>query len=404
VAFLLLILAVLFIQNGRSMAAETDPVDGRARLHQILQQEEELLRTYMTTLQTALSSRTKKEKSLRFEDRLPEEINTPQRFNQWLKERFPLECCRSFVIWQKALVWKSALPNVMDYIIEEVTKMMAIRKSLAEEYGELTLVLGNLEKRKEFQQKNAALAQKLIREGIEEQAFLEIFIPLEGAEIATQRWELTKAEYAKDRLEKRLADSGCIPLMQEVKEQSAILNRGPLAKMLKQKMGFYRDAFVFFYGQNLEAFLDKKTGIDHLWKHLKERQEDVKGVPEGRDLYACLGSQRHAYYEAQTDLKEWLTKIRNKEIEEPEKSSLKPLMDPKKTLDLEKSLSHLEEDGTTRIRYILEKEAEIARQTPDLEETPEELNELVETAKAAFEEMYAIAIQKWEETKPSVLS
>ena len=350
------------------------------RFQNILQQEESVLQQYRAALQVVCDACVQKKSDKKKNSAepkpdlatlLPDDIKDPQLFGQWLKERTPKDYLYDFSVWHAVLRRVKLSRPVSGFLLgridESIRHMTTLRRQWVTDFGEFGFLVGKPETHAGFFQKSAELAQNLIDHGAEEETFVETFIERQGGALAAQQWKVAQAHYVQSLLQMKLKELEVEGLIEEIKRQRDRLG-GRLSKMFSYKMSFYSDAFMFVYQKNLDAFLEAKGGIDQLWRHLRKHKEEVIATPHGEALYGILVEQQQNYVKARQEVKEWLARIRAGEEAAPEKSSLKALMDSKKTLDLDQSFSHVEEDGTTRIRHILTQEAALNEKAGHLEE------------------------------------
>ena len=243
------------------------------------------------------------------------------------------------------------IPFSLQKLEDQVKKMMAIRRQFAEPFGALGLVLGSPEKRASFRKEQDALAQQFTSEGKTEEEFLETFIELEGPSIAHERWAVEVARQTYKRINQHMESEGCAEIVEKINTQKKILRRPPeFRSMILEKMNFYKDAYHYFYFKNEDIFTQQ---VEDLWTHLGTHKKEFEGVEQGEALYKCLKAQKADYQKSEKKLME-------------------------------------------RLLEMIKIEAELAEKIPDLDQTPEEAAEGLQSAEKNLEAAYDQAILQWE--------
>lgn len=242
---------------------------------------------------------------------------------------------------------------------------------------------------------------------LDEDAVLAVFQPLEGDELAYQRYDVYKAGRTLKKIQDRMAASDTGILQANVRAQMKELLRGRIGHMMRHKLRFYKEALLFFYKGDLDAFNARKGGIDDLWAHLSNYQAafakmrvvhegDDMGEGSGMTLYGFMHEYQKLYCEERAKAKALLEEIQEKRAEMPRGETMvfKQLADPVATFDLDKDFKEAEKAAHRRIHHIVGLEKKLADKTgsltvTDLEQKTEEAKKASHAYAQAYEAMVA---------------
>jgi hypothetical protein len=412
VPVLFLVISLVLKQGACLAATEAEkahPVLGKVPA--ILAEEEALLTSYGAAFRKA--GEKYGGKVLQNLEVLPHGLHHMKSFVSWMMTRFPERDYKDLFADQDRFIQVPVLRSrCLDRIGTYIEEMLKRRRTVAERYGDLFLVLGKDPERLALR----AQADEHMRQNQDKPktAFIDAMTTFEGEEIAQARWNLVQAQKAKKMMDHNLEALGVTGISKEIEGQLVLLKKSPLKKMSLMKLAFYRDAFVYFYKKDITAFLDPHTGVEDLWKHLRSRKEaggfdrvEIEGESNGGVvLYQFLSAQRGEYRALFGKLTEWLEDIREGRAEDPKRGILRQLVDKERTLVLTGALEALEAEGKGRIHFIIKKEAELIAKAPVMDQMPAELQGAITEAEADLDRAYEDAMKAWTTFKkgPTVLA
>ncbi|MFN7663063.1 MAG: hypothetical protein ACK5PQ_05040 [Alphaproteobacteria bacterium] len=365
---------------------------------QKIQEEETLMRAGWDLLKEAYIG---EKKVLRTVENLPA-LKTLQRL--WLEERFPTAAsCNLFAGVVGMVVFpKELLPNHWNNMMSLMEPIMEMRREAMEPFGELGLVLGSESKRNAFRKKNDGVAYRLMTEGVPQDDFIGQFIPLEGNEIATARWDFVCAYRAKKELVQHLEESGANEVEAQKIEQLAELEELRLWPAVQLRLSFYRDAFVGFFHQDMNAFLEPNGGIDDMWATLDAYKDSIKKQTDGSVLYKCLKGAQHEYGKKSHVIHEWVAGLPHTPPSPWEEKRLERGL-PAADLDHGQKMNWWEQEIHQQIKTIVGLEHQWNEKSGNPEPSLYQLTKELKRAKENLNGAYEHAVYTWHTYKQQTL-
>lgn len=315
----------------------------------------------------------------------------------WLEERFPTTVsCNLFAgVVGMEVFPKELLPIHWNRMMSLMDPIMEMRREAMEPFGELGLVLGSESKRNAFRKKNDGVAYRLMTEGVPQDDFIAQFIPLEGNEIATARWDFVCAYRAKKELEQHLEESGANEVEAQKIEQLADLEELPLWPAVQLRLSFYRDAFVGFFHQDMKAFLQPTGGIDDVWGRLDTYKSLIQQQTDGTVLYRCLKGAQHEYGKKSDVIREWVAGLPHTPPTLWEEKRLERGL-PAADLDHGQKMNWWEQEIYQQIKTIVDLERQWNEKSGNPESSLYQLNKELKSAKENLNGAYGHAVYTWQ--------
>ena len=428
-------LVIMHMAGAVTEAPLAEAEGTHSRLQQTLVQEEAALKKRKSSFLRALEENALKlkeilEKKEAKKQRNPNKIipllddvlqalYRPFEDEMWMRSLFSEALCAKWFAIEDALVLNSKERHYLQPRMEAeldtlTTEMMAKRRHLTDQFGELGLYLGQPDKREALLRRGDVLLRKFIDrpKRASDEEVLAAFMPLEGMTLAQKHLRMYEAITDLNEAHGKLQTANQSDLIQKIKEQRAHVEEGgQIGKMMMYRLRFYVEALMFFYKGDLDAFNDSKRGVAHLWHNLSKRADEFKDleiVVEGQDqgdeagltLLRFFGDYRKTYNRIRDEIKSNLAKIRSdakQKASKKESVAFKLLAHPMETVDLEKAFKRMEDGEHDRLIQIVALEKKLSDLTGGLTVSAIKEKE-VEANKAAkdFEVAFNGVVQSYE--------